>query len=102
MDKFITESDNEGFERVPDRDGSFVSDRKNRVYPALTFWVVTHVDHMSAADFETKLRQIILKADLDIDYCTPVKSRKRPVPWMHTLQHCARLSRTISGDTSET
>ena len=33
MDKFIAESDNEDFEasppRVPDRDGSFVSDRKN-------------------------------------------------------------------------
>ena len=41
MDKFIAESDNEDFEasppRVSDRDGSFVSDRKNRVYPSLTF-----------------------------------------------------------------
>ena len=81
MDKFIGESDNEDFEasppREPDRDGSFVSDRKNRVYPALTFWVVTNVDYMSVADFETKLRQIMLKAGLDIDHCTPVKSRKK-------------------------
>ena len=81
MDKFIAESDNEDFEasppRVPDRDGSFVSDGKNRVYPALTFWVVTNVDYMSVADFETKLRQIMLKAGLDIDHCTPVKSRKK-------------------------
>ena len=81
MDKFIAESDNEDFEaspsRVPDRDSSFVSDRKNRVYPAPTFWVVTNVDYMSVADFETKLRQIMLKADLDIDHCTPVKSRKK-------------------------
>ena len=81
MDKFIAESDNEDFEasppRVPDRDGSFVSDRKNRVYPALTFWVVTNVDYMSVADFEAKLRQIMLKAGLDIDHCTPVKSRKK-------------------------
>ena len=61
MDKFIVESDNEDFEasspRVPDRDGSFVSNRKNRVYP---------------------------------------------VPWMHTLQHCAMLSRTTSGHMPET
>ena len=68
MDKFIGESDNEDFEasplRVPDRDGSFVSDRKNRVYPALAFWVVTNVDYMSVADFETKLRLIMLKAGL--------------------------------------
>ena len=81
MDKFIAESDNEDFEasppRVPDRDGSFVSDGKNRVHPALTFWVVTNVDYMSVADFETKLRQIMLKAGLDIDHCTPVKSRKK-------------------------
>ena len=62
---------------LPDRDGGFVSDRKNRVYPALTFWVVTNVDYMSVADFETKLRQIMLKAGLDIDHCTPVKSRKK-------------------------
>ena len=81
MDKFIAKSDNEDFEasppRVPDRDGGFVSDRKNRVYPALTFWVVMNVDYMSVADFETKLSQIMLKAGLDIDHCTLVKSRKK-------------------------
>ena len=32
---------------------------------------------MSVADFETKLRQIMLKAGLDIDHSTPVKNRKK-------------------------
>ena len=32
---------------------------------------------MSVTDFETKLRQIMLKVGLDIDHCTPVKSRKK-------------------------
>ena len=41
MDKFIAESDNEDFEasppRVPDRDGSFVSDRKKQGIPSTDF-----------------------------------------------------------------
>ena len=32
---------------------------------------------MSVADFETKLRQIMLKAGLDIDHCTAVKAEKK-------------------------
>ena len=47
------------------------------VYPALPFWAVTNVNYINVADFETKLRQIMLKAGLDIDHCTPVKSRKK-------------------------
>ena len=73
-----------GFEasppRVPDRDGIFVSDRKNSrgyTYAVLTLWVVMNVDYMSVADFETKLKQNMLKVGLDIDHCTPVKSRKK-------------------------
>ena len=38
---------------------------------------MTNVDYMSVADFETKLRQIMLNIDFDIDHCTPVKSRKK-------------------------